>query len=166
MLKIYNTVKALLVKHQNESDDFKRGWQTALDYLRIGIKSSFQFNYAVQNKELEAENQKLKDTIKNQRKEIQILNDKLLDYTLLNIKPTETYTSYRVDTTNSFFEIITNMDKSSFEFCLLNFGFRHSCKRIDECKSKLLTFINNRNYQGFRAFKDKKSYNRYLNGKT
>lgn len=167
MFKIYSTVKRVLERHYSkETDDFKRGYKTAVKMLFMGIKKSFHFNYALLAREQEEQIKELEKTIANQRKEITKLHEKNANNALVYINPSKEYNSYIVTTDEGEFEVVVNMDKSSFEFCLLNFSYRYSFKKNIECKSKLLTFINNKSALGFRAFKDKKAYKRFLDGKV
>lgn len=166
MFSIFYTLKRILEDHySNESEDYKRGVNTFLKLLVIGIKKNAQYNLTIKNREQQETIKELEKTCKNYREEIKRLNNKVSSYSLLDIKPASEYFSYSVNTDEGDFEIITNMDKSSFEFCLLNFSYRHSFKKMEECKSKLLTFINNRNVQGFKAFKNKQTYEKFINGK-
>lgn len=166
MFTIYNTIKQMLVRQfSDETDEFKRGYSKAVHLLLIGIKRTTLYNYALRCHELEKELNSLKKENNNQRNEIKSLIDKLANKSLLQMKPLEVFNIFPVDTGAGYFEIIVNMDKDSFNFCLINFLTRHQYNSFDECKSKLLAFINSRSSQGFRAFKDKKAYNRYVNGK-
>lgn len=167
MFKIYITVKRLLVKnYSEESEEFKKGWKKACEFLMLGIKKSTQYNLSLLNRELEDRIKSLEKTIAKQRNEISALHEKLDDKSLVNVKPEKEYRTFVVEDENGEFEIITNMSKDSFEWCLFNFRLKNTYKRLDECKSKLLMYINNKNALGFKAFKDRKAYNRFLNGKV
>ena len=169
MLKIYETVVGVLKKeYSKESEAFKKGAETTLKLFEIGIRTSNHFNKAIQLRELEIENRKQKSTIEHLQREVSNKKEKLFEMTLISGVPLDRPITYTIPVGghSQTIEIITNMDSETMQACLFNFNARHTYKRPDEAKSKLLTYINNKKHYGFYAYKDLKTYKKeHLNRK-
>lgn len=169
MLKIYETVaRVLKTEYPNPTKEFKEGAEVTLKLFEIGIRKSNQFNAALQVKELEIENKKQKATITQLQKEIANKQEQLFEMTLISGLPLQKFITYSipVEGHSQMIEIVTNMDNETMQACLYNFSARHSYKRPDEAKSKLLTYINSKKHAGFYAYKDWKTYKKeHLNKK-
>ena len=80
------------------------------------------------------------------------------DSALASGTPLDTFREVEVETKVGVFSVVINMDKSTLLACLTNFKARYDFTRVDECKSKLLQYINNKSSYGFRAYKDMKTF--------
>ena len=139
-----------------------------MQLFEIGIRKSNQFNAALKVRELEIENKKQRATISHLQNEITNKQDKLLELTLISGLPLNKFITYTIPVSghSQTIEIVTNMDIETMQACLFNFEARHSYKRPDEAKSKLLTYINSKKHSGFYAYKDYKTYRKeHLNKK-
>lgn len=169
MLKIYETVAGVLNKeYSNTTEEFKKGTELTLKLFEIGIRRSNRFNAALKVRELEIENKKQKATIEQLHKEIANKQEKLFEMTLISGLPLQKFVTYTIPVKghHQMIEIVTNMDNETMQACLYNFSSRHSYKRPDEAKSKLLTYINSKKHMGFYAYKDWKTYKKeHLNKK-
>jgi hypothetical protein len=167
MLSIYERVRAVLLKNYNEeSEEFKKGVQLAMSLIEIGIKKSFHYNQALRVKELEEITKKQKAGIRSLNKEIANLRSRLNDTSLVSGVPTEEFGEINIGTSVGEFSVVTNMTDETMMACLINFEARNTFNRVDEAKSKLLTYINSKNYAGFYAYKDWKAYRRSRRNKT
>lgn len=167
MLKIYETVRSVMVRHyRKESIEFKRGASVAMKLFETGIKKSETFNQAIKIKELEKEIQLLKIAVREKTYLIEELREKLINTSLISGVPAKKFQEYIIPITDlGTFNIVTNIDSPTLTFCIYEFVQKHQFKRIDEAKSKLLVFINNKNHLGFYAYKDLKSYKKQHNEK-
>lgn len=168
MFKVIKVVSDVFRKHYlKSSPDFQEGFKTAIRLFVIGYENSTQYNWHFEAYKLKKENEELKGIIKVQKEQLKSKSKILNEVTLFNASPAKEYKEYIVDYgSRGSFNIITNMTREDFDFCLYNFNIKKSFNRIDEAKSKLLLYINSQNSLGYRAFKNKNSYNRFLNGRT
>lgn len=160
MLKIYETVARLLYKQfPNPSEEFRNGAEFVLKMFEIGIRTSTRFNSALRVKELEIEVDKQKATIEQLRREIANKQDRLLELSLISGVPLTKFITYTIPVKgHKPFDIVTNMDEETIQACLFNFNARHTYKRPDEAKFKLIAYINSKKHYGFHAYKDWKTF--------
>lgn len=159
MLKIFETVEKLAKNHLvGKSEEFIRGFYNCLDFFLIGIKSNESFNRELKIRELEKE---IKDQLerirlleKRDRKSQEVLNSK----SIIDKSPSFTFYTYPVQTRFGLFRIVTNLNKDFFYACLLNFSLKNHYESPEEAKTKLLCFINSKNFIGFSAYKDFKTF--------
>lgn len=159
MIKIFETVNKLKVKIEDKGGLYLEGFQTCLNYFELGIKKSTQFNLNLKIRDLEKENQDLKESLrayKEKRRNI----EHFIDNNPFSLNVTDIYKPFIIQTVYGNFEIVTNMNTDTMYKCLINFGLRYGYSTSEEAKSKLLQYINSKNFAGFEAFKDIKSYNR------
>lgn len=159
MLSIYETIYRTIEKNfKNKPPEFKEGAETVLTLFEIAIKKANWFNNAITVRELRKQNLKQKSTIDQLQKEIANKADKIFELSLVSGQPSEHFQLYDIPVLDTTFEIVTNMDLETFKVCLFNFEQKHSFKRADEAKSKLLTFINSKRHIGYYAYKSLKVY--------
>lgn len=168
MIKVIRVITQVFRKHYLEhSPEFQEGFKTAIRLITIGFENSTQYNWHFEADKLIKENKELKKIIQSQKQQLEVKIKALDEVSLFSSSPSKTYKEYLVDCEEKgSFTVITNMDSELFSVLLYNFGIRYSYKKSDEAKSKLLSYINSKNNVGYYAFKDKKSYNRFTNGRT
>jgi hypothetical protein len=158
MIDIFNTVESIYKRNYIEKEDkFKEGFEECLALFETGIFKSVRYNLTIRNHQLEHENKDKDKRIRNLNTEIKRIQEKLNKKVLVDAKPLALYSEFAVTCPFGELKIVTNMEKSTFEFCLMNFALRYKYTTVDECKSKILQYINSYSSRGFRAFKSKET---------
>ena len=156
MIDIFNTVESLYKRnYREENEEFKRGFERALALLEVGIYKSTRYNIGVENKTLKEDLKERDKTIRFLNKKLEVVQNKLSKKILVSGTPLDYFKEYEVESSVGKITLLTNMDKETFEFCCINFSTRYKYKVLDECKSKLLQYINSYKSKGFRAFKNR-----------
>jgi hypothetical protein len=155
ILKVYYTVEELFnTKFANHSPQFKKGFEKCLLLFHIGLKRRTDYNLAIKNVELEKEVKELKKVVKRKYEKLRDMEHDMQNISMISGIPTEDFRIVLIETDLGNFSIVVNMDQNTLNACLVNFALRYTFKTVDEGKSKLLKYINNKNDYGFRAFKD------------
>lgn len=155
-LRVYYTIEEIFkTEIKSKSKEFKEGFKSCLDLLKIGCEKRTDYNKLIRIHELEIENHKLKKIISVKHNKLADLERDLGSTSLITGIATELYREFLVDTPVGNFTIVVNMDTDTMNLCLINFNQKHSFKAIDEGKSKLLGYINNKASHGFKGYKSK-----------
>lgn len=156
MIDIFNTVESLYKRnYREESEEFKKGFEICLALFETGIYQSTRYNLSLENNTLKLEVKEKDKVIRFLNKKINKNQDKLKEKVLVDAQPTEVFRHFSLGTIYGDISIVVNMERSTFEFCMINFSRRYSYKSLDECKTKVLQYINSFKARGFAAYKNK-----------
>lgn len=156
MINIYGRVSQAFDLITNKTEEYKKGFQDCLLLFKYGISTHVQFSNLVKIHELEKINHTQRKEIKKLHAELTAIREKSDLKLLLSVQPLEVYHRYLVNSKVGSFEVVVNMDNNSFNICLTSFSITHSYENIEQAKSKLLQFINLKNGQGYKAYKNAK----------
>lgn len=157
MLFIYYTIESCFKRyyHRKRSKEFQKGFLECLHLLEIGIEKNEQFNFVLLYTELEEECKKLQKENKERLIEIDRLNNKLFEKSIIAKPPLRYFKEYKVKLSQTEeFSIVSNTHRETFEDMCINFSMRYDWNDVDECKGKMLQFINDKKHLGFKAYKD------------
>lgn len=159
-LNVFQKVLSLYKeRYQDSTDEFKKGMETTLKLFLIGIKREDSYNLNVRIIELEKKEKEKEKIIRNQKEEINKLIKKTSKQIFISGAPLNEFMFYELPdvTKGEDIVIVVNMDKETFMMLWYIFIARYTWTKSDECKSKLISFINRYEAQGFKAYKDLKT---------
>lgn len=154
-LKVFYHVESTFKEYEDHSREFKDGFLTCLRLFDIGFRKRIDYNLRYRNHELEEENKKLKKILQTKYSKIKDFERDLGISSLISGHPMELFREVLIETAIGNFTIVVNLDENTINACVTNFALRNTYKTPDECKSKLLQYINNKKEHGFKAYKDK-----------
>lgn len=163
MSSVLNVYKRILLLYRDNylksSGDFKKGFTTCLELFKIGIKKEEQYNLNLRVYELEQLNHAKDVVIRKQRQEVLSLRKQVSSTSFISGMPLDVHKYYEIGNIvkEDGIKLVVNMDKETFLMFWRDFTSRYKWTQVDECKSKLISFINRYESQGFKAYKDIKT---------
>ncbi len=156
MIEIFNKVEAILKEHYKDcSEEFGKGASVTLGLFETGIMKNPQYNLALHNKTLKDELKEKDKTIRNLNHKLQLIAKQAKDELLVDVTPHDKFCEYKVETPLGQFSMVTNMLTDTFRLCATVFAYKYEYHSADECKSKILQYINSFSAKGFRAYKSR-----------
>lgn len=156
MIDIYGKVVGVYDSLENKPDNYMKGFRDCLYVLKYAIKTHTQYKTDTKIHELEKLKKENAKEIKKLLLELNAIREKSNLKLLLTVQPLDIYHSFLVKSKVGSFEVVVNMDKGSFDVCLTSFSITHDYINIEQAKSKLIQFINLKNGQGYKAYKNVK----------
>ena len=175
-VKILDILKTIRNNYKDKTDDFLKGFDECAELVRISIsKNKEQYNLMLKNKELSKKIELLQKTIYKQ--DVKILthvnelgalkesNKRLMlfDYSPTPIVPIDEFREYNIKTANSeSFNIVANISEQVLNSLSKEFASKYTFNTTNDCKLKLINFINTKNSIGiFASGNLKKAYRRW-----
>ncbi len=175
---LYTTLKVIerinQKHHQGKSDEFLKGYFECAEIVRLSLTKNTQYNLEYQNKKLSKELEHFKDlyrkaclVIDNHREDLLTLKARLDKMEMvkisIDIKPTNQLKEYSiVAPTGERFNIVTNIEENVLFSISKDFALKYSFKDTNDCKIKLVNYINSKNDAGIYAFGNFKKARRKL----
>lgn len=163
MLLIYYTLESAFKReYTKRSKDFQKGYLECLRLLEIGMNKNPSFNAHVENDQLKKDIQLLRKSEKEKDWLFRDLQKKLQDKSLVAKPPVRNFRVYEVELVNplgnnDYFTIVANLQEETFKNMVANFSGRFTWTDTQDAKAKMLTYINSKTAQGFKAYKDEKT---------
>lgn len=161
-LHVTNRVLTLYEENykENSSEEFKEGFLRCLHFITRGIKKEDHYNLNLRVYQLERENHEKDQVIKKQREEMSLIQKRINQASFISGVPLPYFKVFEVAnivTLEDKLIVVTNMDKEMFLNVWGHFILRYKWTKVDECKSKLISYINRFEAQGYKAYKDVKT---------
>jgi hypothetical protein len=173
MIKLIELLVAIRNQYKNKSNEFFKGFDECAELVRIHYtKNQEQYNLALINRDLKRKidilgdnNSKLKSKYNNLLNEKLELESKLrrlssFDNSPTPIVPIDEFREYSIKTINGeSFTIVANISQQVLNAISKDFASKYIYSTTNECKFKLINFINTKNQVGiFASGNLKKAY--------